>query len=299
MGLKNNLRPVNGILLLDKPAGMTSNRALQRVKRLYGAAKAGHTGSLDPLATGLLPICFGEATKVSGFLLDADKRYRVRCRLGQTMTTGDAEGELLQQSPVPVLDTPHIEAALAPLRGPIQQVPPMYSALKHQGRRLYALAREGKEVERPPRPVTIHLLELLEQAEEELELLVHCSKGTYVRSLVEDLGANLGCGAHVTMLRRIGLDPFDHPEMVALEGLEERSQEELDALLLPVEAGLAEWPEVRLDADAAHYLLQGQAVWVPGAPEPGLVRLHGPDVFLGMGEVRDDGKVAPKRLMNL
>lgn len=299
MRSKRNQRPVNGILLLDKPGGITSNRALQQVKRIFRARKAGHTGSLDPLATGLLPVCLGEATKISGFLLDADKRYRVRCRLGGATTTGDSEGELLAQRPVPVLDSIAVEEALAPLRGRIEQVPPMYSALKHQGQRLYVLARQGLEVERPPRPVTIHLLELLERTEQELELLVHCSKGTYVRSLVESIGERLGCGAYVTMLRRIGLAPFDDPEMVTMEQLQDLSEEDLDALLLPVEAGLAHWPEIRLAADAAHYLCQGQAVWVPAAPASGWVRLHGPERFLGMGEVQEDGRIAPKRLMNL
>jgi len=295
-------RDVDGILLLDKPEGLTSNRALQRVRRLYQARKAGHAGSLDPLATGLLPICLGEATKISGFLLDSDKCYRVTCRLGQRTSTGDAEGEVLDSRPVPLLNEALVETALTPLRGEILQVPPMYSALKHQGRRLYELARQGLEVERPPRPVTIYALELLAIRGEAVELRVHCSKGTYVRTLVEDLGEALGCGAHVTALRREWLAPFTEPRMTTLNALQELAAsgglEALDGLLLPVEDGLADWPDVHLAADAAHYLCQGQAVWVPKAPARGWVRLFGPDGFLGMGAMLDDGRVAPKRLLS-
>lgn len=303
MSKRRDFRRVDGILLLDKPAGLTSNRALQRVRHLFRARKAGHTGSLDPLATGLLPLCLGEATKVSGFLLDADKRYRVHCRLGVTTDSGDADGEVLERRPVPALDTDRIEAALAPLRGDIEQVPPMHSALKHQGQRLYTLARQGVTVERPARPVTIHALELVADgtAAETLVLDVHCSKGTYVRSLVEAVGEHLGCGAHVAALRRTALGPFPEPEMITLETLERTAESggepALDALLLPVESALVQWPEVHLPEEAAHFLCQGQAVWVPKAPEPGMVRLFGPDRFLGMGTVLDDGRVAPRRLL--
>ncbi len=301
MKQKRNRRSVHGILLLDKPGSMTSNRALQKVKWLYRARKAGHTGSLDPLATGLLPICFGEATKISGFLLDADKQYRVRLRLGQVTDTGDADGVVIQEQAVPELSPGQIEAALQPLRGAIQQIPPMYSALKHEGQRLYKLAREGREVERAPRAVTIHRLELLQQSTDELELHVHCSKGTYVRSLVEDLGNALGCGAHVTALRRTALGPFEAPRMHGLDALLSLEDDlpALDDLLLPVDAGLAHWPEVQLDTDSAHYVGQGQPVFVPRAPSTGWVRLRGPERFLGMGQILDDGRVAPKRLMNL
>ncbi len=302
MVTRKTQRDVDGILLLDKPEGLTSNRALQRVRRLYQARKAGHAGSLDPLATGLLPICLGEATKISGFLLDSDKCYRVTCRLGQRTSTGDAEGEVLDSRPVPLLNEALVETALTPLRGEILQVPPMYSALKHQGRRLYELARQGLEVERPPRPVTIYALELLAIRGEAVELRVHCSKGTYVRTLVEDLGEALGCGAHVTALRREWLAPFTEPRMTTLNALQELAAsgglEALDGLLLPVEDGLADWPDVHLAADAAHYLCQGQAVWVPKAPARGWVRLFGPDGFLGMGAMLDDGRVAPKRLLS-
>ncbi|OOG22208.1 tRNA pseudouridine(55) synthase TruB [Thioalkalivibrio denitrificans] len=294
-------RDVHGIVLLDKPEGYTSNQALQRVKYLFRARKAGHTGSLDPLATGLLPLCFGEATKVSGFLLDADKHYRTRCRLGITTETGDAEGVVLRERPVPVLDAATIESALEAFRGPIRQVPPMYSALKHEGQRLYDLARRGEEVERAPRDVTIHELTCLSATEDSLELDVRCSKGTYIRTLVEDIGERLGCGAHVVELRRLGLSPFEAPAMVTLEQIEARAGEgdaALDALLTPIDAALVHWPAVTLDRDSAYYLGQGQAVFVPGAPTAGMVRIYGPGgVFLGMGEILDDGRVAPRRLI--
>lgn len=299
--IRNQYRRVDGILLLDKPLGLSSNQALQRVKRLFQARKAGHTGSLDPLATGLLPVCLGEATKISGFLLDADKRYQVRCRLGVTTTTGDAEGEILLQRPVPAIDEAMLERAVSALRGPIEQVPPMYSALKHNGERLYKLARQGVEVERKARSVTIHAFDLVARDGDELTLDVHCSKGTYVRTLVEDLGEALGCGAHVTMLRRTALGPFGQPAMITLDALADLADgggpQALDSLLLPVEAGLAHWPDVRLPEDAASYILQGQAVRVSAAPASGLVRLFGPERFLGMGSMLGDGRVAPKRLL--
>ncbi|MCP1674748.1 tRNA pseudouridine55 synthase [Natronocella acetinitrilica] len=300
-GGKIQRRRVDGILLFDKPSGETSNRSLQRVKRLYNAKKAGHTGSLDPLATGLLPICFGEATKVSGFLLDADKTYSVRCRLGVTTDTGDAEGAIREQRALPPgLDVAMVEAALPGFRGDIMQIPPMYSALKHEGRRLYTLARRGEEVERKPRAVSIHSLVLTLLNEDELGLEVVCSKGTYVRTLVEDIGAALGCGAHVTALRRTGLGPFTGLPMVTFEELRARAEngpDALDELLLPPEAALVDWPAVHLPEDAAHYLQQGQPVWVPKAPAGGMVRVFGPTQFLGMGAVLDDGRVAPKRLL--
>ena len=299
---KARRRRVDGILLFDKPAGETSNRALQRVKRLYNARKAGHTGSLDPLATGMLPICLGEATKVSGFLLDADKHYRVHCRLGVRTDTGDADGAVIEERDLPEdLSTARIEACLAPLRGEIRQVPPMYSALKYQGQRLYRLARQGVEVDREPRTVTIHELALEAVKGEELTLRVVCSKGTYVRTMVEDLGEALGCGAHVANLRRTGVGPFRDRSMVSMTELEDAAEAgglaALDELLLPVEAGLEYWPAVHLPEDAAHFLQQGQAVWVPRAPAAGWVRVFGPGRFLGMGAILDDGRVAPKRLI--
>ena len=297
----SNQRRVNGILLLDKPSGLTSNAALQAVKKLYRARKAGHTGSLDPLATGLLPICFGEATKVSGFLLDADKDYRVTCKFGERTTTGDAEGEVLEQHPVEDLSEDRLREVMQGFLGDIEQIPPMYSALKHKGERLYKLARAGVEVEREPRQVTIHALELLTLTPPLAEIRVHCSKGTYVRTLVEDIGAALGCGAHVSGLRRLGVGPFDDSHMIDMEGLQAvaaESEHALDQLLLPLESGLAQWPDVRLSSDAAFYLRQGQPVLVPKAPTAGLVRLYeGESRFLGVGEILDDGRVAPRRLM--
>ena len=295
-------RRVDGILLLDKAVSISSNRALQQMKHLFHARKAGHTGSLDPLASGMLPICFGEATKISGFLLDADKRYQVVCRLGVTTDSGDADGEILQRQPVPPLDAARIEQALQALRGSILQVPPMVSALKHQGQRLYKLARQGIEVERPARAVTVHELLLESQpSSDSLALSVHCSKGTYVRSLVESIGQDLGCGAHVTDLRRTALGPFTADAMVSAERMQELATDgglaALDAQLLPVERGLSGWPDVRLARDAAGFLCQGQAVWTAGLPEPGLVRVFGPDGFLGMGRVADDGRLQPHRLM--
>jgi len=298
---RSNLRNVNGILLLDKPAGLTSNAALQVVKRLYQARKAGHTGSLDPLATGLLPVCFGEATKISGFLLDADKRYHVFCRLGERTTTGDSEGEVIERLPTDTVTEAGLRAVMADFQGEVEQVPPMYSALKHKGERLYKLARQGVEVEREPRRVTIHALELLSCHDDIAEISVHCSKGTYVRTLVEDIGAALGCGAHVSALRRLGVGPFDDSEICDLERLQGLAAEgfvALDRLLLPMESGLAQWPGVRLSGDAAFYIRQGQPVQVPQAPAQGWVRLYeGDRQFMGMGEILDDGRVAPRRLM--
>lgn len=294
-------RNVDGILLLDKPVGLTSNEALQKVKGLFRARKAGHTGSLDPLADGLLPLCFGGATKFSAFLLDADKRYRVRIRLGETTTTADAEGELIERRPVPELGSDAIEAVLERFTGSIEQLPPMYSALKYKGERLYNLARRGIEVERTPRTVEIHALRLLAWASPELDLDVHCSKGTYVRTLAEDIGVALGCGAHVSALRRTGVGPYGDASAIGLADLEARAQTglpALDALLLPMDSALAAWPAVRLSSDTAFYLGMGQPVLVPKAPTRGRVRLYGADGgFLGVGEILDDGRVAPRRLL--
>lgn len=298
---KPSRRRVDGILLLDKPAGLSSNQALQRVKKLYGARKAGHTGSLDPLATGLLPICFGEATKISGFLLDADKRYRVLCRAGETTSTGDAEGEVLQRRDVKGLDRERVENAAGRFLGAIDQVPPMYSAVKHQGERLYKLARKGVEVERKPRRITIHSIDVLDVGGNEFGLEVHCSKGTYIRTLVEDLGEALGVGAHVIGLRRLELGPFRAPRMYTaeeLKGTAEKGWAALDDFLLPVESGLAQWPDVRLADEAARFIQHGNPVFVPRLPRDGWVRLFDErDGFLGMGRVMDDGRVAPKRLI--
>lgn len=301
---RNRGRNISGVLLLDKPIGMTSNKALQEVKFLYKAAKAGHTGSLDPLATGLLPICFGEATKLSAFLLDADKHYRVRVKLGETTTTADAEGDLLEQADPSGVSEADVRQVIGEFLGEQQQMPPMYSAIKHQGERLYKLARQGVEVEREPRTIHIHALELLSFGLPEFELDVHCSKGTYVRTLAEDIGKRLGCGAHVSGLRRTGVGPYDDRSMVTLEQVQaafsDKLFEEMDGWLLPLESALAEWPEVKLSADAAFYMQQGQPILVPNAPTSGWVRLYANQSdFMGVGQILDDGRVAPKRLMQV
>ena len=296
-------RDVHGILMFDKPAGLSSNAALQEVKRLYFAKKAGHTGSLDPLATGLLPICFGHATRVSSFLLDADKSYEVVCKLGVTTTTADAEGEVLQTRPVANLTREQINRLLQEkFSGAISQVPPMHSALKHKGQRLYELARQGIEVEREPRQVEIHEIDCTAVDTDTVSVRVRCSKGTYIRTLIEDIGEVLGCGAHVTQLRRTAVSPFESPEMVTLQQLEELKRTDrpaMDGLLLPITSALQAYPDIHLSADAAFYMRQGQAVQVPRAPADGWVRLYQNDhEFIGMGVVQDDGKIAPKRLFS-
>ena len=294
-------RDIDGIILLDKPLGWSSNQALGRVKYLLAARKAGHTGSLDPLATGLLPLCFGQATKVSGWLLDADKRYEAVARLGVVTRTGDLEGEALRERPVPALSATAIERACAGLRGEIQQVPPMYSALKHEGRRLYELARKGVEVERPARAVTVHALTASLIAPDRLRIQVRCSKGTYIRTLVEDLGEALGCGATVAELRRTGHGAFDAADMVSLATLENAADaagpQGLERWLLPADRALADRPEVRLDAASSRFLRQGQPVFVAGVRDTGPLRLYDPQgTFLGVGQLQDDGRVAPRRL---
>lgn len=293
-------RDVNGILLLDKPLGLSSNDALQKVKRLFKAQKAGHTGSLDPLATGMLPLCFGGATRVSAFLLDSDKRYQVRVKLGVTTATGDAEGEVIDQQPADHVTEQDILDVLPEFTGVIQQLPPMYSAVKHNGQRLYKLAREGVEVEREPREIIIHELRLVSFELPEFELDVYCSKGTYVRTLAEDIGKALGCGAYVSGLRRTQVGPYQSG-MVTLDQLEQLADEDLkklDELLLPMDTGLGHWPEVRLTPDSTFYLKQGQPVQVPKAPTDGWVRIYGSnDEFIGVGEIDDDGRVAPRRIL--
>jgi tRNA pseudouridine55 synthase len=295
---KHNCRPLNGILLIDKPRDMTSNHALQRAKRMMQACKAGHTGSLDPIATGLLPLCFGEATKVSQFMLDADKHYWVRIRLGEETATYDCEGDVIARKPVTV--TPRqLETALKSFTGPISQVPPMYSAIKQDGQALYKLARAGVEVERKPRDVTIHALDLVEFDGQDLELDIVCTKGTYIRSIAHDLGQLLGCGGHVTELRRLGVGEFRIDEALTMEQVEALETEQAcQERLLPVDEALLDLPDVTLSSLATHYLLQGQPVSTRHGLEPGLVRLYSEEnTFLGIGEIQDDGRVAPKRLM--
>jgi len=294
-------RPINGILLLDKPAGKSSNQALQIVKRLFDANKAGHTGSLDGAATGLLPICFGQATKLSGFLLDADKVYQTTCRLGIVTATGDAEGEVLEAKTPGSYSTADIKQALASFLGDIEQIPPMYSALKHNGQRLYRLAHQGIEVERKPRRITIYQIELIEHTAETITFEVRCSKGTYIRTLAEDIGKVLGCGAHVQSLRRLESGPFSAEQMVTMETIEaaaSQGTEVLDQLLLPMDAALMDLKAVYLEENVAYYLRQGQAVVVPRAPTEGLLRVYDEqNRFFAIGEVLDDGRIAPKRLL--
>lgn len=299
---QNRGRRIDGILPLDKPAGVTSNGILQQVKHLFQARKAGHTGSLDQMATGLLPICFGEATKMSGFLLDADKLYRATCKLGITTNTGDATGEILRQRSVEKLDTQQVQAVLDRFIGTTEQVPPMHSALKHKGRRLYELVREGVVVERQPRPITIYRLQLLALRDDELDIEVHCSKGTYIRTLAEDIGEQLGCGAHVSALHRLGVGPFTADQMLSVDSLQQTFDdgglEALDRLLLPLDSAVDNRPAVELAENVAYYLRQGQPVMVPNAPTDGWLRLYDHQRrFLGMGEILDDGRVAPRRLV--
>jgi tRNA pseudouridine55 synthase len=291
-------RDVDGVLLLDKPRGLSSNQALQQAKRLLQACKAGHTGSLDPLATGLLPLCFGEATKLSQFLLEAEKRYWAVFRLGITTTTLDGEGDVVQTRAVTV-DRRELEQALDAFRGDIEQVPPMYSAIKRDGRPLYELARAGVEVEREPRTVTIHELTLRSFEGDRVELEIHCSKGTYVRTLAHDLGERLGCGAHVAELRRLAVGQLNLERAVTLDALEALSEPEVRATrLLPGDLVLSAIPDVHLTSLAAHYVRQGQPVSTQHGHEPGWVRLYDEENrFLGMGQVLDDGRVAPRRLM--
>jgi tRNA pseudouridine55 synthase len=286
---------------------LSSNEALQRVKRLYNARKAGHTGSLDPLATGVLPLCFGEATKLSQFLLDSDKRYRVVIQLGVRTDTGDAEGSVIPSAGTKVaseITRDQLSDALDGFVGIQEQIPPMYSAIKQQGVPLYKLAREGKEVERAGREVTIYSIELLVFADCELKIDVSCSKGTYVRTLADDLGEMLGCGAHVKELRRLQAGVFDESTCVSLERLEEvlRTGDEgdysgIDEYLEPMDRAVADLPAVELPDVTAGWILQGQPVLVRHLPEDGLVRLYQGDRFIGIGSILEDGRVAPRRMI--
>lgn len=295
-------RDLNGILLLDKPAGLSSNAALQHARRLFRARKAGHTGSLDPLASGLLPVCFGQATKAAGMLLDADKTYLVVAELGSRTETGDAEGAVVETRPVPQDLGSRLEGTLQGFLGPIQQVPPMYSALKKDGRRLYELARKGIEVAREPRSLTIHSLGGVSWDGSRLSLEVQCSKGTYIRTLVEDIARALGTVGHVVGLRRTSLGPFRDERMWTLDELETRlregGEEALDRLLLGADFALRRWPAVTVGPGEQAHLLQGQAVLAEG-PGSTRVRMYGPgDVFLGVGQMSPEGRrLAPVRIM--
>jgi len=289
-------RRLDGVLLLDKPAGIGSNAVLQTVKRLYGAAKAGHAGTLDPLASGLLPILFGEATKFSQFALDADKAYVALARLGVTTTTGDAEGEVIERRPVRVAAA-EIEPALARFRGEIEQVPPMFSALKRGGRPLYALAREGREVPREARRIHVRELDLLAFSGDALELKVTCSKGTYVRTLVEDIGRRLGCGAHLAALRRVRAGPFDVDQAATLDALQSEDESARDRRLLPVARLLERLPRAELDPARARCFVRGQAVAAPGAPAGPCGVFSEAGELLGLGGATESGDLRPLRLV--
>ena len=299
MARRRKGRDIHGVLLLDKPAGWSSNQAVQKVRWLFQARKAGHTGTLDPFATGMLPICLGEASKTAAFMLDAGKTYEATARLGEATTTGDFEGEVIRRAAVDIQGTGRIERAMAEFTGTIDQVPPMYSALKHQGRPLYELAREGKTVERPPRSVTIYRLDLLDWQAPDLRFRVSCSKGTYIRVLAEDLAASLGTCGHLRALRRTASDPF-RDGMVTLEEVEDRAAaDEAESLLLPPDAGLADWSVVTLDAPAATRFSHGNPVPAPGS-DPAQVRVYSETgTLLGLGEITPENVLKPRRIMNL
>ncbi|MBE4619041.1 tRNA pseudouridine(55) synthase TruB [Vibrio navarrensis] len=308
MARRRKGRPIDGVILLDKPTGISSNDALQKVKRIYFAEKAGHTGALDPLATGMLPICLGEATKFSQFLLDSDKRYRVIAKLGQRTNTSDSDGDVVETRPIDV-SLAKLEACIEQFRGESDQVPSMFSALKYQGKPLYEYARKGIEVPRESRKITVYEIVLHRFSDDEVEMEVHCSKGTYIRTIIDDLGEMLGCGAHVTMLRRTAVANYPYERMVTLEQLnellEQAQREEiaprelLDPLLLPMDTAVENLPEVNLIPELADMVQHGQAVQVFGAPTEGTVRLTMGEerLFIGVGEMNDDGKIAPKRLV--
>ena len=293
-------RDISGVLLLDKPLGISSNAALQQVIRLFQARKGGHTGALDPLASGMLPICLGEATKLSSWLLDADKHYEVTAKLGIATATGDAEGEVIREMDVPEFDGQRLDAVLQRFRGDIMQVPPMYSALKRGGRPLYALAREGKVVEREARPVSIHRLVVTSIDATGFSLQVSCSKGTYIRTLVEDVAHAMGSCGHVTMLRRSHVDPYVEQRMYAPEELEATAVaglDALDALLVPVDQALRHWPSVMLDASQSARIVHGQALDWPGAGDDSNCRIYSSaGKFIGLGQV-SGGRLLPRRLM--
>jgi tRNA pseudouridine55 synthase len=288
-------RPLDGVLLFDKPLELSSNAALQKVRRLYQAEKAGHTGTLDPLASGLLPICFGEATKFSMGLLDADKTYRAILRLGQTTTTGDAEGEIIETRPVNVSEE-QVRATLHRFCGALEQLPPMHSAIKHQGRPLYEYIRKGETIERAMRDIFIHDLNLVKFEENELEFVVCCSKGTYVRTLGEDIGKTLGCGGHLTALRRTAIAHFKLPAAYTLPQLESMDATQRDAAILPVDCMLQDLPKLELDATELLRMAQGQRLGKQLGLSDGKIRLYSSGRFVGLGELLGT-RLAPSRLL--
>lgn len=295
---KISRRHISGVFLLNKPLGLSSNAALQKVRWLYRAQKAGHTGALDPLATGLLPICLGEATKFSHYLLDSTKRYQTTVRLGQTTTTGDVEGDILQERPIPVLSKELIEQTLEKFRGDIQQVPPMYSALKKEGKPLYELARKGIEIEREARPVTIYSLELIEFTENSITLDVTCSKGTYIRVLGEDIGEALGCGGHLTMLHRIQTGHFELIPSYTIEYLESLTEEQREALLLPVYAPINHFLKIQVPEGREKYFCNGLESNIDHSAEAEVLVFSG-ERCLGLAEITDKKRLVPKRILNL
>lgn len=291
-------RQVDGVLLLDKPRGLSSNHALQKAKRLFNAAKAGHTGTLDPMATGLLPLTFGEATKFSQMLLDADKSYEATVTLGVVTDTGDAEGQVLERQPV-TADAQDVAAALNAFCGEIEQIPPMYSALKRDGRPLYEYARAGIELERAPRRVVIHALEMLDGGLDgsSFGFRVRCSKGTYVRTLAMDIGRALGCGAHLSALRRTAIGPFGLDDAVSIERIESCPMDGRDALLASCDTLVGHLVPLQLDESQACALLQGRSMTLGECAGSGLVRLYAGARFIGLGEINEGGKLSPKRLI--
>lgn len=305
MSKRKSGRNVHGILLLDKRLGVSSNRALQEVRHLFNANKAGHTGSLDPLATGLLPLCFGEATKVSASMLDDNKRYQVLVQLGVMTDTGDAEGIVIKTRPVPDLSVEEVQACLQQFTGEIDQIPPMYSALKHNGKKLYELAREGITIERKARKIKIFELKLLDFSKDSLTLEVFCSKGTYIRSLAEDIGHTLGCGGTVKALRRLEAGLFSIEQARTIEQLTAMSEQDLFQCLIAVDKPLEAYPSVHLSDEQAISIKYGQSINLPGTPDSsletwqGTVRMYHNAIFLGLGEMLLDGKIAPKKLFNM
>ncbi|MCX4187573.1 tRNA pseudouridine(55) synthase TruB [Methylophaga sp. OBS4] len=294
-------RDITGIVIVDKPTGHSSNHILQQVKRLFDAKKAGHTGSLDPLASGVLPVCLGEATKLSGYLLDADKQYQVTCKLGITTDSGDADGEVINETPVPDFSEQQLRDILSAFIGEQEQVPPMFSALKHQGQPLYKLARQGIEIERKSRRIHIYDITLLDVGKDGFTLSVRCSKGTYIRTLVEDISHQLGCGGHVTMLRRTAVAGYVLKDAITLDKLkalaEQDEQTSLDNTLVPAHEALPDWPVISLDEAMTKQLGFGQSVQTEQDFECANVRLFDYNgQFLGLGEMMPDGVVMPKRL---
>lgn len=294
--MARNKRPLDGVLLFDKPLTLSSNIALQKVRRLFHAEKAGHTGTLDPLATGLLPICFGEATKFSDALLGADKTYRALVKLGQTTTTGDAEGEITHSCAV-ALSEAQVREVLRNFTGEIQQIPPMHSALKHQGKPLYEYIRKGETIERPSRSVTIHELVLERFAGDEMEITVRCSKGTYIRTLAEDIGHALGCGAHLLGLRRTAIAQFLLDNAHTWEKLEAMSMQEREACVLPPDCLLQNMPVLELDEVQVTRIAQGQRLAIDSSLPDGKVRLYGAGRFVGVADL-EGRRLAPNKLLS-